>query len=417
MTYRSRIVDQELATALASAGFVLIEGAKATGKTETARRAARSEALLDVDEQARIAAALSPDDVLEGAEPRLIDEWQLEPRIWDHVRRAADARSGTGHFILTGSSQPQDDKTRHTGALRMLRILMRPMSLAEVDLSSGDISLRALLDGATPRAAATGMTVPRISEAICTGGWPRLAEATPAEAQRLLRTYIREMAAVDVQRLDGVRRDPRAVMRLVQSLARLVGNPATIKTLARDMNGQDGAADDGTVSRYLDALARLHVTEDLEAWSPTLQSKTRLRTSSVRYFVDPSLAVAALRASPERLRRDWRWFGFLFENMVVRDLRIYAQAIDAQVLAYRDELGLEADAIVELADGRWGAFEVKLGSSDQIEEAAASLLSLRERLQGGSAGEPAALGVIVPGGYGYRRDDGVSVIPVSALAP
>ena len=417
MTYRSRIADTELRAALASAGAVLIEGVKACGKTETARQVAMSEVLLDVDEQARLAASLSPEVVLAGDEPRLIDEWQRETRIWDHVRRAVDDRGGPGHFILTGSSRPQDDNTRHVGAGRFVRLLMRPMTLAEMGYSSGDISLQDIMTGAAPSAADTGMTVARIAELVCTGGWPNLLEATPTEVQRLLRSYVGEVARVEVRRLDNIRRDPRAVARLLRSLARTVGNPATIKSLARDMNGTDGEADRDTVRAYLDALARLHVTEDMPAWSPTLQSNVRLRTSEVRYFVDPSLAVASLRADPARLRRDWRWFGFLFENMVIRDLRVYAQSFDAQVFAYRDETGLEADAIVEFPDGRWGAFEVKLGTSEQIEEAARNLLRVRDRVNTSIAGEPAVLGVITPSGYGYTRPDGVSLVPFGALAP
>ncbi len=417
MTYRPRIIDAELDASLKSAGAVLIEGAKASGKTKTARQMAKSEVLLDVDEQARQAAALAPQVVLEGDEPRLIDEWQQEKRIWDHVRRAVDERGGPGHFILTGSSQPQDDKTRHVGAGRIIRLLMRPMTLVEMGYSSGDISLQAIMTGAVPRATDTGMTVAQIADLICQGGWPDLIDATPGDAQRLLRSYVGEVAKVDVQRLDGIRRHPRAVTRLLRSLARNVGNPVAIRALAADMNGTDGAADQETVGTYLDALARLHITEDLPAWSPTLQSKVRLRTSEVRYFVDPSLAVAALRADAARLQHDWRWFGFLFENLVIRDLRVYAQSFDAQVFAFRDETGLEADAVVEFPDGRWGAFEVKLGSREQIDQAATSLLRVRGRVNTSIAGEPAVLGVITATGFGYVRADGVSVIPISTISP
>lgn len=417
MTYRPRIIDAELSAALTGAGAVLVEGAKASGKTEAARRLARSEVLLDVDEQARLAASLDPAVILAGEAPRLIDEWQREPRIWDHVRREVDRRGGRGHFILTGSSRPQDDDTRHVGAGRFVRLLLRPMTLAETGRSSGDISLRRLMDGEPPRAADTGMTISHIAELLAVGGWPGLLGAEPVDAQRLLRSYIGEVARVEVQRLDGVRRDPRAVARLLRSLARIVGNPAAVRALAADMNGADGDADRNTVRAYLDALARLHITEDMPAWSPTLQSNTRLRTSEVRYFVDPSLAVAALRADPARLLRDWRWFGFLFENMVIRDLRVYAQSLDAQVFAYRDETGLEADAIVEYPDGRWGAFEVKLGTSEQVEAAARSLIRLRDRVNTSIAGAPAVLGVIIPTGYGYIRPDGVCLIPTGALAP
>lgn len=291
------------------------------------------------------------------------------------------------------------------------------MTLSELGHSSGAISLNRVMAGDPPRASDSGMTIPRIAELVTIGGWPDLLDAEPVDAQRLLRSYVGEVARVEVQRLDGIRRDPRAVTRLIRSLARSVGNPMAIRALARDMNGTDGEADRDTVRIYLDALARLHMTEDLPAWSPTLQSNVRLRTSEVRYFVDPSLAVAALRADAARLQHDWRWFGFLFENLVIRDLRVYAQSFDAQVFAFRDETGLEADAIVEFPDGRWGAFEVKLGSSAQIEDAAKSLIRVRERVNTSIAGEPAVLGVITPTGYGYTRPDGVSLIPIGALAP
>lgn len=417
MPYKPRIIDAELVSSIRSAGAVLIEGAKASGKTETARQLAGSEVLLDVDEQARIAAALNPSAILAGAEPRLIDEWQREPRIWDHIRRAVDERGGSGHFILTGSSRPQDDSTRHVGAGRFIRLLMRPMTFAEMGHSSSDISLQDIMTGGVPDASDTKITIDEIAKYVSAGGWPNLLDADPLEAQRLLRSYVGEVARVEVQRTDGIRRDQRAVSRLLRSLARNVGNPVSINALARDMNGAEGEADWHTVRAYLDVLARLHVTEDMPAWSPTLQSNIRLRTSEVRYFVDPSLAVAALRADPSRLQRDWQWFGFLFENLVIRDLRVYAQSFDAQVFAYRDETGLEADAIVEFPDGRWGAFEVKLGTGRQIDEAAKSLRRVRDRVNTTIAGTPGVLGVIVPTGYGYVRPDGVGVIPITSLAP
>jgi uncharacterized protein len=414
MSYLPRIVDAELMDSLASAGAVLIEGPKACGKTETARQAARSEVLLDVDQRSRLAAAVDPSLVLDGAEPRLIDEWQREPEIWNHVRRAVDDRGGPGHFILTGSSVPRDDDTRHVGAGRFIRLRMRPMTLSEAGRSAGTVSLAAVLAGDPVRATDPGLTVRQIADLVCVGGWPGALGMTVPQAQRLLRGYVTEVARVEVQRVDGVRRDPEAVGRLLRSLARNVATSASINLLRADVNGAEGSLKAETVASYLDALARLMVTENLPAWAPSLRSRTRLRAAAVRHFVDPSLAVAAARATPERLLGDLRWLGLLFENLAVRDLRVHAQALGAQVFAYRDETGLEADAIIEMPDGRWAAFEVKLGLGE-VDLAAEHLLRLRGRVDAAAAGEPLALAVITATGYGYVREDGVAVIPIGAL--
>lgn len=416
MPYRSRVVDAELAASLASAGAVLIEGPKASGKTETARQMARSEVLLDVDPRARQAAAIDPSLVLEGATPRLIDEWQREPEIWNHVRRAVDDRRVPGQFILTGSAVPPDEETRHVGAGRIIRLLMRPMTLAEAGHASGAVSFAAVMRGVPLRTADPGLSVRRIAELIAVGGWPGNLELGVPAAQRLLRGYMGEISRVDVRRLDGVRRNPQMVMRLLRSLARNVATPAPIRLLRADVNGAEGNLKDETVASYLEALSRLMIIEDLPAWSPSLRSRTRLRAAVVRHFIDPSLAVAAVRVTPERLLADLKWLGFLFENLVVRDLRVYAQALDAQVFAYRDESGLEADAVVEMPDGRWAAFEVKLGLAE-VDVAAAHLIKLKGRVDTGATDEPLALGVITGTGFGYMRDDGVAVIPVGAFGP
>ncbi len=414
MVYHPRIVDAELAESLASVGAVLIEGPKACGKTETARQAAESEVRLDVDERARLAAATDPTLVLDGKTPRLIDEWQWEPEIWNHVRRAVDDRQANGQFILTGSAVPLDDETRHSGAGRFLRLRMRPMTVSESGDSTNAISFEAIMNGDVVRAGDPGLAVRRIAELVSVGGWPDNLGAPIARAQRLVRGYLAEVARTDIQRVDGVGRAPETVARLLRSLARNVATAASINALTRDVNGADGNMKSETVSAYLDALARLMVIEDLPSWRPSLRSRTRLRTAAVRHFVDPSLAVAAMRATPERLLRDVEWLGLLFENLTIRDLRVYAQALDAQVFAYRDETGLEADAIVEMPDGRWAAFEVKLGQRE-IDSAAEHLLRLRARVDTDTAGEPIALVVVTATGYGYVREDGVRVVPIGAL--
>lgn len=416
MTYLPRVVDAELSLSLASVGAVLIEGPKACGKTETARQAARSEVRLDVDQRARSAAAIDPSLVLDGETPRLIDEWQREPAIWNHVRRAVDDRQATGQFILAGSAVPPDDETRHTGAGRIIRLRMRPMTLWESGHGSGAVSLEGILRGEPVRAPDPGLSIRDIAERVAAGGWPGNLGVPIALTQRRLRGYIGEIARADVQRVDGSRRDPQVVTRLLRSLARNVATATPATRLRADVNGADGSLKEETISSYLDALARLMITEDLLAWSPALRSRTRLRAAPIRHFVDPSLAVAAMRASPERLLADPNWLGLLFENLVVRDLRVYAQALDAEVYHYRDESGLEADAIVEMPDGRWAAFEVKLGQGE-VDSAADHLKKLRDRVDSGTAGESLALVVITGAGYGYVRADGVAVIPIGALAP
>lgn len=416
MTYQPRVVDGELRRRLEAAGAVVIEGPKACGKTETARQVARSEVLLDVDANARAAAAIAPDTVLAGAVPRLIDEWQMEPSIWNHIRRAIDHRQQAGQFILTGSAVPADDATRHTGAARMSRLRMRPMSLFETGHSAGTISLKTLLASSPGPCPDPGLTIEDIATRVAVGGWPSHQPRTTPQALQAMRDYLDEIRRVDIARVDNVRRDPDRVGRLLASLARNVATSVSTSALAHDTGGADGPLKDDTVREYLAALDRLMIIEDQPAWAPHLRSRSILRTAPKRHFADPSLAVAALRATPARLLREIEWLGFLFESLVVRDLRVYAQANDGVVRHYRDNTGLEVDAIVETAAGGWAAFEVKLGQK-LIDDAAAKLLTFAERIDTAVCGRPAALAVVVATGYGYVRPDGVAVIPIGALAP
>jgi uncharacterized protein len=413
--YRPRVIDTELQESLRAAGAVLLEGPRACGKTETARQIAASEVRLDTDTNAQRLASLDPSLILDGATPRLIDEWQTVPTVWNHVRRAVDDRRAPGQFILTGSSVPADDETRHSGAGRFLRLRMRPMALFESGHSSGTISLRALLDGQTPRSEQPPLTVPDIAVRICIGGWPAAVDQPFDIAVRPVRGYLDEVRRVDIARVDERRRDPDGVGRLFHSLARNTATYASDSTLAADSGPLD-PLDEDTVRAYLAALRRLMVVEDQPPWGPRLRSRSRLRGTPKRHFVDPSLAAAALRLTPSRLLDDIEFMGFLFESLVVRDLRVYAQVADAQVLQYRDNTGLEVDAIVETGDGRWAAFEVKLGPA-QVDVAAVSLLRLAERVDIDRMGKPAMLGVITGFGYGYMRKDGVAVIPIGALGP
>lgn len=418
MTYRHRVADGEVSQRLKAMGAVVIEGPKACGKTETARQQAASEVLLDIDEAARTAIDFDPRLVLEGPTPRLIDEWQTAPAIWNHVRRTIDDRGRPGQFILTGSAVPADDAVRHTGAGRLTRLRMRPMSLFELGASSGTMSLRALLAEEIDQGARSGLEAGDLFELVAVGGWPAHLRRTAKAALQANRDYLEEVRRVDVGRVDGVSRDPERVARFLRSYARNTATHASMATIAADTGGADGPLKEHTALAYADALTRLMIVEDQPAWAPHLRSKSILRSAPKRHFVDPSLAVAALRAGPEQLRKDLELFGFLFESLVVRDLRIHAQAADADVFHYRDNTGLEIDAIVAAHAGPWAAFEVKLGGENRIEEAAASLLRFRDRVDANRSGEPAALAVVVGAGpYAYRRDDGVWVLPIGVLGP
>ena len=416
MTYHPRVVDRELADRLQATGAVVIEGPRACGKTTTARQVAASEARFDVDEAARRLASLEPARVLIGDVPRLIDEWQLEPAVWNHVRRAVDDRRLPGQFILTGSAVPADDATRHTGAGRLTRLRMRPLSTFELDRSTGEVSLAGLLDGARAEAGRSVIRLDDLAELICAGGWPVNLGRTTAQALRANQDHLDEIRRLDIANGDGRRRDPVRVGMLLRSLARNVATPAAIATLASDTGEGVSAIKAHTAADYVRALDRIMIVENQPAWPTHLRSRSVLRSKPVRHLADPSLAVAAVRATPARLLRDLDFLGLLFESMVVRDLRVYAQAADAEVFHYREKGGLEVDAIVQANDGRWAAFEVKLGEG-RADEGARNLLRLAARVDAGRMGKPAALGVIVSSGYGYTREDGVAVVPVGALGP
>lgn len=416
MSYRSRVADAELVSRLNAAGAVVVEGAKACGKTETARQVAASEVLLDVDQNARAAVALNPALVLDGLTPRLIDEWQIEPSIWNHVRRAVDDRNEPGQFILAGSAVPADDATRHTGAGRFSRLRLRPMSLFESGMSNGTISLAAMLAGEGAHSPDPGLTIEGLAEEIGRGGWPGFRDLPLAQALRRVVDYLEEIRRTDIGEVDEVRRDPEKVGRLLRSLARSAATHVSTTTLARDTGGVDGPMKAHTAGDYIAALERLFIVEDQPAWEPHLRSRYTLRRAAKRHFVDPSLAVAALQATPASLLRDLNLLGLLFESMVIRDLRVYAQAVGGRVKQYHDSSGLEVDAIVDTGAG-WGAFEVKLGGEHRIDEGASSLTKFAKQIDTDKSGDPAVLAVIVGTGYGYTREDGVQVIPIGALGP
>ena len=414
--YSPRIVDAELRQLLGSAGAVVIEGPKACGKTMTATQQAASTVLLDIDQAARQVLAVEPALVLKGAKPRLLDEWQVAPELWNQVRRAVDGSDQPGQFLLTGSAVPADDANRHTGAGRFAFLRMRPMSLVETGASSGAVSLRQLFAGKPQTAADPGLSVQDLSALIARGGWPAQQTRSLTAASRAARDYLEQVRQVDISRVEERRRDPARVGALLRALGRHCATEVKQSTLAADAGGADGALDERTVSDYLLALERLMVIEDQPAWAPHLRSRARLRKAPKRHFVDPSLALAAVGAAAERLLQDFEWFGQLFESLVIRDLRVLSQPLDGEVFHYRDDYGVEVDAIVQLRDGRWGAIEIKLGEG-QVDQAAANLTRFSEQIDHERSGPPTFLAVICGKGYGYRRADGVLVVPIGALGP
>jgi len=418
LDYLDRVVDAEVAAALASSPAVLIEGPRGCGKTWTGQKFARSEVFLDGSEALRIAAEVDPNSILAGEEPRLLDEWQLVRGIWNPMRHACDRRGGFGHFLLTGSQNPPDDLTEHSGAGRVARVRMRPMTLWESGDSTGEVSLASLLQGGRCRARDTARTISEVASLICRGGWPRMIGMAASTAQARLRDYLSDVARIDISRVTGVRRNPRMVMDLLASLGRNEATTASIATLRADL-AEAGAGEPArsTMGAYLDELARLFVIEPLPAWSAHLRSASRLRKTPKRYFADPALAVAALRGSAAFLERDLEAMGLLFESMAVRDLRVYAQAMGAHLYYYRDESNLEADVIIDGLGGRWAAVEIKLGGGSAIKKAVDSLGAVRSRVDTARRGEPARLIVLTAFGPGYETNDGVAVVPLDALRP
>lgn len=414
-TYVERIADRELVERLEYIGAVLVEGPKACGKTATATQHSRTVFRLDDDDVARNLIKLAPERLFENSTPILFDEWQVEPAIWNKVRRQVDDRAGKGLFILTGSATPNDDVTRHSGAGRFSVMSMRPTSLFESGHSNGQISLARLLAGERQTGIGTHLAFDELLRRIVIGGWPELIDADEASARRWLRDYLTKLIDVDIQML-GTRRDPRNLRRLLESLGRAVAQSTTGAELAKDVGGDDGPIAKGTLSAYLSALDRLHLLDNSEAWLPHMRSRARLRVAPVRYLVDPSLGPAALGVGTAELAADFTAFGLHYEALVIRDLRVYAQLLNARVDSWRDSDGTEVDAIVSVGPGKWGAFEVKLGVG-AVDEAASALLRFKAKVDISRHGEPAVLGVITSTGAGGIREDGVHVIPIGCLGP
>lgn len=414
--YISRISDSQFERLIESTGAVLVEGAKWCGKTQSSLQKANSFVFMqDPDEGPGYLAMADtkPSLLLEGSPPLLIDEWQMAPVIWDAVRFAVDKRGLLGQFILTGSATPNVHETAHSGTGRIARMLMRPMSLYESNESNGQVSIKDLFDGKADIGAKSNLSIEQIAHAICRGGWPA-AVISGKQSPRLAMNYVEAIINIDVQRVDGAEKDPEKVRVLIQSLARNISTLATAKTIMADMQVNDASITDKTLNSYINALRRLFVIEDVPAWQPSLRSKTAIRTRHKRQFVDPSIATAAMRTNAEGILRDFKTFGFLFESLCTRDLRVYAQAIDGGVFHYRDKSELELDLVIKLHDGRWAAVEVKLGMK-QIDEAAETLIKLSKKVDKEKMNQPSFLMVITGGQVAYRRSDGVFVVPITCL--
>ena len=417
--YLSRIADKILQDRLESSGAVLIEGPKWCGKTRTATEISHSQLFMQDPDKALSylkAADTKPSLLLKGDTPRLLDEWQVAPVLWDAVRFMVDQRGLPGQFILTGSAVPQDNVVQHTGTGRISRMMLRPMSLYESGESNGSVSLSALFDGETEIDSFSDLSIEQIAFAIVRGGWPASIGDNPKSALRHAIDYVEAVINADVSRVDNIEKNPVRVRALLRSLSRNISTLATIRTIHDDiaMGDNDESISEKTISQYLNALNRIFVTENLPAWNPALRSKTAIRTSPKRQFVDPSIAAAVMRLTPERLLDDFNYFGFLFESLCDRDLRVYAEAIDGEVFHYRDSSGLEADAVVALNDGRWAAIEVKLGSKE-IEDAAKHLIELKTKVNTEKMQEPSFLMILTGTEIAYRRDDGVFVVPLGCL--
>lgn len=420
-TYRPRVADRVLREQLEATGAVLVQGAKWCGKTTTAAQLAASTLYMDNPREVRnnlFLAENDPELLLAGETPRLVDEWQLAPQLWDAARYVVSQRGIPGQFIFTGSAVPVDRaKLMHTGTGRFAWLTMRPMSLWESDESVGLVSIADLFADRFQSAATPERTLEEIAFMACRGGWPASLSLKPQAALRQSYNYVDAVCQSDISRVDGINRNAQFAHLLLRSYARHQGGQVAISGIRADLStNNDTTMSDDTVASYLNALRNIFVIEDMEAWNPNLRSKTAIRTSSTRYFVDPSIATAALGIGPHDMINDLNTFGLIFETMAVRDLRVYAEALDGKVYHYRDSYGLECDAVVHLRNGQYGLVEIKLGGETLIEEGAATLRKLAAKIDTTKMPAPAFLMVLTAvGRYALRRKDGVLVVPISGL--
>ena len=419
--YKQRIADRILERKVLGKGAVLIEGPKWCGKTTTAKQLAKS--VLDLGDSAVLKQSsglieISPKTLLDGDTPRLIDEWQALPPIWDSIRSEVDRRGEPSQFILTGSSVlPEADETVHSGTGRFATIKMRPMSLYESGESTGIVSLKDLFEGKPIEVQQSELDVEEIAFLTCRGGWPWATIISKKVALDQAFDYVDSVIQRDIQRVDKVKRSAERAKLLLRSYARNISQQVSYGTIKKDMLSNDASTlDEDTVADYIKALKKLFVIEDLAAWNPNIRSKAAIRTSDTRHFVDPSIGTAILGLGPKDLINDLKSFGFFFEDMVVRDLRVYAEALDGELYHYRDSSGLECDTVLHRRNGSYALMEVKLGGEQNIEDGAKSMLALAENIDTGKMPAPSFMAVIVGvGQYAYQRKDGVYVIPIGCL--
>ena len=419
--YKKRIADQILEKKLKGKGAVLIEGAKWCGKTTTAEQIAKSILYMarpEDKEQNLTLADINPSLLLEGEVPRLIDEWQLAPKLWDAVKFEVDHRGEEGQFILTGSSVPASmENVSHTGTGRFSWLTMRPMSLFESGESNGEVSLNNLFNNPQKISAINNLTLNDIAFLCCRGGWPRSVFMDNDIALEQAYDYYDAVVNSDISRVDGINRTPERVKNLMRSYARNIGTQASYETIKEDMIKNDtNFLDSDTIYSYINALKKIFVVEESPAWNPNLRSKIATRTSETRYFVDPSIGVAALGIGPDDLINDLRTFGLVFEAMCIRDLRVYADANNGKVYHYRDSSGLECDAVIHLRNGSYGLIEIKLGGDKLIQEGAENLLKLRSKIDTEKMNNPSFMMILTAtGNYAYKREDGIFVVPIGCL--
>ena len=419
--YKSRVADALLAKKLEGKGAVLIEGAKWCGKTTTAEQQAKSIVYMTDPEKTHQYLSmmeLNPKTLLAGKTPRLFDEWQIAPKLWDAIRFEVDHRDDLGQFILTGSAvPPETEEIHHTGTGRFARVKMRPMSLFESGDSNGSVSLTELFSGNPDISGSCDLSLEKLAFLVCRGGWPRATTMRNATALEQAFDYYDAVVNADISRVDNVERNPERVKLLMRSYARHQGTQASNTVIKDDMRINDNSTlDTDTVYSYISALKKIFVIEDMPSWNPNLRSKTAIRTSDTRYFVDPSIATAALGLGPNDLMNDLNTFGLFFETMCIRDLRIFADALDGQIYHYRDASGLECDAVIHLRNGSYGLIEIKLGGAVRIEEGAVNLNKLAEKIDTEKMKKPAFKMVLTGiGDFAYCRKDGVLVVPIGSL--
>ena len=420
--YLPRITDKLLDERLKAKGAILIEGPKWCGKTTSAKEFAKSFIAMDEPDktkQYKQMAELNPSALLEGETPRLVDEWQLAPNLWNAVRYEVDKRDDFGQFILTGSAVPAEfDASMHSGTGRISRLYMRTMSLYESKDSDGAVSLSNLFDD-KEISCANHKTLDDIAFLICRGGWPISIKLEGKASLFQAIDYFDSVVKNDISRVDSVKRDVEKAKSLLRSYARHVGSQAPLETIRKDiLANQADTFDQVTLYSYIDALKKIFVIEDAPAWNPNIRSKTAIRSTDTRYFIDPSIATAALGIGPKDLTQDLNTMGFLFENLAVRDLRIYSELLDGSVYHYRDKSGLECDAVIHLRNGSYGLVEIKLGGDKLIEEGAETLKALSELIDTNSMKKPSFMMVLcAQAPFAYKRNDGVYVVPITSLRP